>query len=148
MPRKAILYSAILALLIATYPWPAAAQKPAHVTSVTVQADPSQHQGPCPKTFKFTGVITVDRPGRVKYQWQHSDGKRRTPATTVFTSPSAHTVRDSWTLGSSSAPFQYKGYSRLRILFPSIALSDKAEFTLNCVPRTPQKRTQQAKPKK
>jgi hypothetical protein len=146
--RKVFAYTTIFALLVAYGAWPASAQKAAHVTGVTAQAEPAQYDGPCPKTFRFTGVITVDRPGRVKYQWQHSDGKHRIPATTVFTSPSAHTVRDSWTLGSSSAPFHYNGYARLRILWPSTAFSDKATFTLNCVPRTTQRRTQQASPKK
>ena len=141
MARNVFAYTAILALLVALGVWHASAQKAAHVTGVTAQADPPQYEGPCPKTFKFTGVITVDRPGRVKYQWLHSDGKRRTPVTTVFTSPSAHTVRDGWTLGSSSAPFHYNGYGRLRILWPYTARSDKATFTLNCVPRTPHKET-------
>jgi hypothetical protein len=136
MARKVFAYTAIFALLAALCAWPASAQKAAHVTGVTAQAEPAEYDGPCPKMFRFTGVITVDRPGRVKYQWQHSDGKHRTPATTFFTSPSAHTVRDSWTLGSSSAPSHYAGYARLRILWPSTARYDKATFTLNCVPRT------------
>jgi uncharacterized protein YndB with AHSA1/START domain len=142
MPRKVFAYAAISALLVRFGAWPASAQKAAHVTGVTAQAEPAQYDGPCPKMFRFTGVITVDRPGRLKYQWLHSDGKHRPPGTTFFASPSAHTVRDTWTLGSSSAPSHYTGYARLRILWPSTGLSDKATFTLNCVPRGPQKRTQ------
>jgi hypothetical protein len=142
MPRKVFAHAAIFALLVAFGAWPASAQKAAHVTGVTAQAEPAQYDGPCPKMFRFTGVITVDRPGRLKYQWLHSDSKHRPPGTTFFASPSAHTVRDTWTLGSSSAPSHYTGYARLRILWPSTGLSDKATFTLNCVPRSPQKRTQ------
>jgi hypothetical protein len=136
MARKVFAFTAIFALLAALCAWPAPAQKAAHVTGVTAQAEPAEYDGPCPKMFRFTGVITVDRPGRVKYRWFHSDGRHRPPATTFFASPSAHTVRDSWTLGSSSARSHYNGHVRLRILWPSTGLSDQATFTLRCVPRT------------
>ena len=141
MQARTFLLSAILALLVGLYPWPAFAQKMAHVTSVTAEVEPPQFVGSCPRTFKFTGVITVNRAGRVKYRWEHSDGKHRMPSFTTFSSPAAHTVRDAWMLGSSSAPFHYPGFARLRILQPNPTASGKATFTLDCVPRSAQKKS-------
>jgi hypothetical protein len=148
MQTKAFLLAAISAFLFALYPWPASAQQVAHLASVTAEATPTEHDGPCPKTFRFAGVITVNRGGKVKYQWQHSDGKHRLPQTTYFSGPDAHTVTDVWTLGSSSTAFHYAGYARLRIISPTSVLSGKASFTLNCVPRSGAKKTTQARPKK
>jgi hypothetical protein len=147
MQMKAYLCAGIFALFFAPYPRPASAQQVAHVTSVTAGVTPTEYDGLCPKTFRFTGTITVDRGGRVKYQWQHSDGKHKPPQTTYFSGPDAHTVTDLWTLGSNTA-FHYAGHARLRIISPSTVLSGKAEFTLNCVPRGGAKKTTQAPPKK
>jgi hypothetical protein len=148
MQTKALLLAAIAAFLLALYPRPASAQRVAHVVDVTAEVTPTEYDGACPKTFKFAGVITVDRGGRVKYQWQHSDGKHRLPQTTYFSGPDAHKVIDVWTLGNSSTAFHYAGYARLRIISPSSALSGKASFTLNCVPRSGAKKSTEARPNK
>ena len=148
MSNKAWSLLVILPLITGFCPNSIFAQQTAHVTGVSVEANPTSHDGPCPKLFKFTGVITVNRGGKVKYRWFHSDGKHRPPASTIFRGPEAHTITDTWTLGTSSTPFHYDGYVRLQILSPTTSLSDKATFTLNCVPRGPQKKTQTGKPKK
>jgi hypothetical protein len=145
MPKKTFILSAILLLFALLYAMPVASEQTTHVTKVSAEVNPSEHAGPCPKTFHFAGVITVSRAGKVKYQWERSDGKHRPPAFTGFSGPDAHTVREVWTLGSSSAPFHYNGYMRLRILSPYSALSDKATFTLNCVPRGSAKKAEKAK---
>jgi hypothetical protein len=148
MRTKSCLSLAILALLVALYALPVSAQRFAHVTGVTVEADPPSYEGSCPKTFRFTGIIAVDRGGRAKYRWMHSDGGHRVATTTVFSGPEAHTVRDSWTLGNASTAFKYNGNVRLQILLPSTAHYGKAMFSLNCVPRSSQKKAQTGRPKK
>lgn len=47
---------------------------PFAVTGVAASVDPKSYTGLCPKTFHFTGVITVNGPGTVKYRWEHSPG--------------------------------------------------------------------------
>ena len=140
MKTKPFICVVILASFALLYPWCASAQHVAHITGVSVQAEPTEHAGPCPKTFRFTGTITVDRAGKVKYRWMHSDNKHRPPAFTTFAGPDAHTVRDTWTIGNPTTPFEYKGYARLQILSPITSLSDKAAFSVKCIPRGSQKK--------
>ncbi len=44
------------------------------VTSISASVEPSSYYGPCPKTFVFTGIITVNGPATVTYRWEHSPG--------------------------------------------------------------------------
>ena len=48
--------------------------EPFAVTAVAASVAPTTYAGPCPKTFKFTGIITANGPGTVTYRWEHSPG--------------------------------------------------------------------------
>jgi hypothetical protein len=128
-----------LSLLAVFLPSSAIAQKYAHVTEVTVEAEPTTYEGPCPKTIRLTGVISVDRGGLVKYHWTHSDGKHRPPVTITLGRPEAYTVHDTWTIGSASTPFHYNGWVRLQMMASSSRYA-KVTFTVSCVPRGSQKK--------
>ncbi len=140
MTRSKVFYSLVIFwLLVVSLSSSAIAQKYAHVTEVTVEAEPAAYEGPCPKTIRFTGVITVDRPGLVKYHWRHSDGKQRATVSLRLGRPQSHTVRDTWTIGSASAPFNYSGWARLQMTGGSSHYA-RAEFSVRCQPRAPKKK--------
>lgn len=136
---KAFCSLLILLLLVVFLPSSAIAQKYAHITEVTAEAEPTTYEGPCPKTLRFTGVITVDRGGLVKYHWTHSDGKQRAPVSIRLGRPEAYTVHDTWTIGSASTPFHYNGWARLQMMTGSSRFA-KVTFTVNCLPRRSQKK--------
>jgi len=109
------------------------------INSVTASVDPSSFTGLCPKTFNFSAVIEVNGPGTVTYQWERSDGSTGPTESITFAEAGAQaqTVTRSWTtLGSSSGGVwtSYSGWQRVHILTPNDTFSNKANFTLNCIP--------------
>jgi hypothetical protein len=44
------------------------------VTGVTASVEPTTYNGPCPKEFQYSSVITTNRAGTVNYHWESSDG--------------------------------------------------------------------------
>jgi hypothetical protein len=65
--------------------------EPFAVTAVSASVSPTTYTGPCPKTFKFTGVISANGPGTVTYRWEHSPGTGA-PQTVTFTAAGSKTV--------------------------------------------------------
>jgi hypothetical protein len=101
----------------------------AKVTKVYVSVSPTSWSGKCPKRFEFTGKITVDKPGVVKYKWIRSDGVNAPVKTIGFRRPGTQTVKSYWQL---SAPGQK--WEAIEILAPNPMKSNKAVFTLKCGP--------------
>lgn len=101
------------------------------VWSVRVEVSEREFSGECPHRFEFTGYITVNQPGTVRYRWLRSDRARAPVETLVFTRPGTRMVRTDWRLGSGTQ--SYRNFWRaIEILAPNRLVSDRALFTLNC----------------
>jgi hypothetical protein len=112
-------------------------QLSAKIVRVEVKVNPASYKGKCPKIFTFTGLITSDRAGLVKYRWLRSDNAVTPEQTIRFTSPGTQTVTTSWTLGGPGK--NYKDWQALRVLSPNLLTSKRAVFTLTCMsPKTMQ----------
>jgi hypothetical protein len=98
------------------------------VTSVTANASPPFYSGPCPYQFNFSGIITVNGPGTVTYQWERSDGTSDPAQTATFSSAGSQIVTTYWYLGAIGT-----GWYRLHILSPNNTTSNQAFFVLNCL---------------
>jgi len=105
-----------------------------HVTNVTLDAKPDDYVGPCPVTVTFTGTVTVNKAGKVKYTFIRSDGARDTNDLSLdFNGPGTKRVETTWHLGAAVPIFQpFKGFQQLRTLSPNQMDSDRASFVLRC----------------
>jgi hypothetical protein len=101
----------------------------AKVVKVTAGVTPAGWSGKCPKRFVFTGKITVDRPGVVKYKWIRSDNAGAPVKTLRFRRPGTQNVTTYWQLGAPGRHWQ-----AIQILGPNRMTSNRAVFTLRCRP--------------
>lgn len=74
--------------------------EPFAVTAISAGVNPTTYSGPCPKVFKFTGVITANGPGTVTYRWEHSPGTG-TPQTVTFAAAGSMTVTKDYSASTS-----------------------------------------------
>jgi hypothetical protein len=135
-----------LALGVAAGALLAACASAAGAVSVTLDpASPMQYVGACPGTIKFTGWITANGPGIVKYQWYRRDNAILPVMTLVFgraapspkmisTTPYRQMISYTWVLGGSAVP-SYNGWVAVHILSPAGPDSNRATFTLTCAQR-------------
>ncbi|MDW7760502.1 MAG: hypothetical protein SCM96_07680 [Acidobacteriota bacterium] len=103
------------------------------VTKVRVEVSERSYTGPCPHRFDFTGYITVNRAGTVRYRWLRSDGARAAESKLVFLGRGTKTVATYWQLGSG-AEMSRDDWQAIEILSPNSLVSDRADFTLTCIP--------------
>ncbi len=99
--------------------------------SARLKVEPKEFTGKCPKTFRFTGKIKAKKRGRVQYKFIRSDGANAPVRTLDFMKKGEKTVRNSWRLGDPSLQ-NYKGWQKIRIVYPQQSESGKAEFKLRC----------------
>jgi hypothetical protein len=104
------------------------------VIGTTLTANPVNYVGPCPAKITFSGSITANQPGRVKYTFIRSDGAIDTRDLSLdFDGPGSKPVETTWTLGAAVPTFQpFRGFQSIKILSPNEMESNKAEFVLNC----------------
>lgn len=103
------------------------------VTAVSISVSEPEYRGFCPHKFTFTGRITVNRPGQVRYTWVHSNKLPGKIHTLVFQSKGSKTVKHTWELGSKAMGTYRDQWAQLRILAPNNLFSKKAEFDLTCL---------------
>lgn len=98
------------------------------VTGVTVSVEPTTYNGACPKEFKFSGVITVNRPGTVNYHWEDSNGftYERSNPLNAGENPIAG-IR--WNVADTRT-----GSAWIVIDAPNRLTSNRTSFTATCVP--------------
>ncbi|MEW6130188.1 MAG: CARDB domain-containing protein [Acidobacteriota bacterium] len=101
------------------------------VTAVTLASSPTRYEGPCPGVIKFSGSITVNGRGTVKYTFARSDGATGPVFTLNFDRAGTKPVETTWTLGGAALP-TFTGWEAIRILSPKPMMSNKAGFTLTC----------------
>jgi hypothetical protein len=103
------------------------------VTQAVLKADVNYVSGKCPVTVAFTGTITVNAPGIVKYTFLRSDGADAPIHTLDFKQAETQTVTTSWTLGGKALP-EFKGWKRLKILSPNAfeTSTETGAFSIAC----------------
>lgn len=93
------------------------------VTGVSASVSPSYDT--CgSNTYTFTGSISTNGAGTVRYTWERSDGALSPEQTVYFNGAGTQSVTNSWNLNST-----YSGWSRLRVLAPNDTTSNMATFS-------------------
>lgn len=105
------------------------------VTAVTTEVSERECTGFCPHRFVFTGRITVNRAGTVRFRWTRSDGAAVPEQTLVFGAAGTQTVSDYWELGGSGMGSFPDRWEAIEILSPNTVTSNRALFSLRCLPR-------------
>lgn len=104
------------------------------VTGVSVSVSETEYKGFCPHRFIFTGRITTNREGTVRYTWVRSDGAPRKTFTLDFPAAGTQIVTYEWELGGPMG--KYKNYwAQIEVLAPNSKTSNQAEFDLECIPK-------------
>ena len=102
------------------------------VTKVYATVSPKSYKGKCPFKFNFTGYITTNGKGTVKYKWIRKDGAIAPVKTIYFAKSETKKVTTSWYLGGAGKI--YKNYwEAVQILSPNSITSNKALFSLYCI---------------
>lgn len=109
------------------------------VRSVSASVSEPEYRGFCPHRFEFTGRITTNREGTVRYRWLRSDGSAYPEKTLVFAAAGTKTVSDHWQLGGVMGTYRDR-WMRIEILAPNSLLSNKAMFDLECIPQVQMER--------
>jgi hypothetical protein len=105
------------------------------ITSITVNANQSNHNGPCPDHIVFTAWVTVQAPenGDVfNYRWTRSDGAKG-PVTVERLHKGTNRVRivETWTMGATGS--QYIVWEELHVNSGNIHMSQRsADIQVNC----------------
>ena len=102
------------------------------VIAVKAAVNPASYSGSCPATFTFTGTIVVKGAGMLRYRWVRSDGAKGPIKGLVFKASGSRTVKSEWQLGATGQ--NTSGWQALRVISPERKESNRAEFTLKCVP--------------
>jgi hypothetical protein len=101
------------------------------VTGVTLNADPRPEAAPCPVTLNFSGTVTTNGAGVVKYTFMRNDGATAPVYTLEFDAAGTKPLNTTWTLDLPA----YEGWQAVKILSPNETFSEKAPFRLTCVKR-------------
>ena len=94
------------------------AGEPFAVIDANLKPEQVQNVGQCPVTVKFTGYITTNGPGTVKYTFTRNDGATAPVFALEFDAAGTKPVNTTWTLGGPGL-MEYSGWQRLKILSPS-----------------------------
>ncbi len=101
------------------------------VVKVRVLVDQSEYRGRCPHKFTFTGEITTNSGGTVKYKWLRSDGALSPEKTVIFRKAGKKLVTTTWTLGAAGR--QYRNmWEAIQVTSPNTITSGRAVFNLRC----------------
>lgn len=130
MRVKTVLFIALF-IVATTAAFPIEAFK---VTGASASVSEPEYRGFCPHKFIFTGRITVNRPGTVRYRWLGSDGGAFPEETLAFAASGSKTVSTSWQLGGTMGTYRGR-WMRIEVLAPNSLFSNKAVFDLECLPR-------------
>ncbi len=104
------------------------------VTAASASVSEPEFRGSCPHRFNFSGRITANREGTVRYRWLRSDGSAGAVETLAFTTAGTRTVATYWELGGTMGTYP-DHWQRIEVTAPNSLLSNKAVFELECLPR-------------
>jgi hypothetical protein len=94
------------------------AAEPFAVIDASLKPEQFENVGQCPVTVKFTGYITTNGPGTVKYTFTRNDGATAPVFRLDFDAAGTKPVSTTWTLGGPGLT-EYSGWQRLKILSPN-----------------------------
>jgi hypothetical protein len=97
--------------------------------SATLTASPEVYDGHCPVTIKFSGNITVDKKGTVKYTFIRGDGATGPIYTLDFEDGGTKSVDTTWTLNIPT----FSEWLAIKILGPIEIESNRASFKGSCL---------------
>jgi hypothetical protein len=117
----------------AAQPFSKAPPQSLQVVSATLAASPEVYDGPCPKTIKFSGNITVKGKGPVKYTFVRSDGATAPVYTLDFDGDQTKPVDTTWTLDRPA----FGEWMAIKVFWPNDLQSDRASFKGTCLKQTP-----------
>lgn len=105
------------------------------VIDADLKSQVSDSGGKCPVTITFTGYITVNAPGKVKYTFLRSDGAGTRISEIYFKEAGTQPVSTQWRLGSNYSTDQISGWQTLKILAPNemVTSREASSFTINCM---------------
>ncbi len=106
------------------------------VTGAALSAAPATFEGCCPAKISFSGRITVNEKGTVRYTFTRSDGATAPAQSLTFDAPGSKPVSTTWTLGGASLP-TFSGWEAIKILSPNPMESNKATFRVTCLFQDP-----------
>jgi hypothetical protein len=111
-----------------------AALQAAPTIMAKLTVSPSSLTAYCPATIKFTGAIKVDNvikaPVAIQYKFVRSDGGSTALITLNCPSAGVYPVNTTWTIGAT-----YSGWEAIEVISPVSVKSEKAPFTLTCLPK-------------
>jgi hypothetical protein len=107
------------------------------VTGVSVSVSEPEYRGFCPHKFIFTGRITANREGTVRFTWLRSDGIPRKTYILAFEAAGTKTVTHEWELGGAMGTYRDR-WAQIEVLAPNSVRSNQAEFDLECLPQMQQ----------
>jgi hypothetical protein len=99
------------------------------VTSANAYVSPPFFSGACPHDFNVSAVITTSGPGTVTYIWADSGGNTSQPYSIGFGGAGSQTVNTVWRKHNSGSY-----WIQIRTLAPNAINSNRAGFTLTCIP--------------
>jgi hypothetical protein len=104
------------------------------VTEVVLKADRFDNSGACPVTVNFSGYITANGPGKVKYTFTRNDGATSPVQVLKFTAAGTQPVSTTWQLGSASILPRYEGWQAIKVIAPNEMESshETGRFTVRC----------------
>ena len=122
-------------LALVSLPFIASAHRQdSRVTEAVLTADNPRMSGPCPLKVVFSGHVTTDGPGTVKYTFTRSDGARGPAFSLEFKEAGTQAVSTTWTLGDATTLPHYEGWQAVQIFTPNeMESSHKAgAFSITC----------------
>jgi hypothetical protein len=131
--------SVLIAVTMAVFPIVAF-----RVTGASVSVSEPEYRGFCPHRFIFTGRITTNREGTVRYRWRRSDGSGGAEQTLAFAAAGTKTVSTYWEMGGTMGTYSDR-WMQIEVLAPNPLASNRAKFDLVCLP---QMRMEERKPYK
>jgi hypothetical protein len=110
---------------------------PSEVTTVTsVAAAVTPKSGTAgwstPRSYDFTGVITVSGPTTVSYRWERSTGELEPIQQLAFDGAQSLAVAHSWSMSFCTGEARER-WARLVVISPNAIESGRATFTHGCV---------------
>jgi hypothetical protein len=104
------------------------------VTEVFLKADDGRPSGPCPLRVVFSGYITANGRGTVKYTFTRNDGATGPVHIMEFKQAGRQAVTTDWTLGDATVLPRYAGWQAVKVLSPVEIESshETGSFEINC----------------
>jgi hypothetical protein len=103
---------------------------PMRVTAAHLAGVNIPRSAACPVKMNFSGTITANGPGEVKYTWASSDGGTWPEGTLKFTKAGSEKVGRQLEMGAAGETVH--GWLQVKVLSPNAVVSNKAGYSVKC----------------